>query len=97
MEKTKEIIGKFLNIEASQISDDTLINRKALQSSVMVHRMYAELSAAGYKVRNYHTINTYSDLLKRLRSENEVPSTKVQTPVPEAEMPKKKKWFGFGG
>ncbi len=65
-EKLKEIIASYLNITASAIDGKTLINRQAVSSSIILHRMYGELANEGFVVENYTDINSYGELLKKL-------------------------------
>lgn len=67
MEETvKAVVAKFLRIEPDSISDGTRLDKKALQSSILVHRFYAALAENGVRVINYHDIDTYGELIKRL-------------------------------
>jgi len=65
-EKIKKIIAVFLQKEPSEISSSTLINTSVIPGSILIHRMYRELSLAGFPIENYTAINTYGELLNRL-------------------------------
>ena len=62
----KEIIAQFLQVDASSITANTLINRQALKSSIFVHRMYGKLADAGFVVNDYSSINTFGELENKL-------------------------------
>ena len=64
-EKIKEIIALFIKVPADQIGPRTPIGRSALQSSILMHRMYARLAETGLLVDNYNDINVYADLWSR--------------------------------
>jgi len=64
-EKFKEIISVFTKIPVEQIGPATAIDRSVLQSSILLHRMYARLQQEGLTVTNYVEIRTYSDLLRQ--------------------------------
>jgi phosphopantetheinyl transferase (holo-ACP synthase) len=64
-EKIKEIIALFIKVPADQIGPRTPIGRSALQSSILMHRMYARLAETGLLVDNYNDINVYADLWPR--------------------------------
>src|SRR5882757_1786220 len=66
-DKIKEIVATFLKIPAAQIGPDTPVDRSALQSSILLHRMYARLDEQGCRVENYSTIKTFDDLVRQVR------------------------------
>jgi phosphopantetheine--protein transferase-like protein len=63
-EKIKEIVSVFTKIPVDQIGPSTPIGRSAMQSSILLHRMYARLSEEGLVVDNYGNIRTFADLLQ---------------------------------
>ncbi len=65
-EKIKEIVAVFTRIPADQISAVTLVDRSAVTSSIMLHRMYAKMSEAGIVVENYWDIKNFGNLLQRI-------------------------------
>jgi phosphopantetheine--protein transferase-like protein len=65
-EKIKTILAGFLKTPAEQITDATIVNRSAVSSSILLHRMYAKLHAEGLAVKNYMEVNTFGDLLRQL-------------------------------
>src|SRR5262245_11236623 len=79
MEQITQIVAKFTRQDPAALGPDTLINRKALQGSVLIHRMYAEMAAAGHPVENYHSINTYGELLARFNAPAPTQNMKVAT------------------
>jgi phosphopantetheine--protein transferase-like protein len=66
LESVQNIVGDFLKIAPAEVSRATRIDRQALKSSIMVHRLYARLSEQGLQVSGYQNINTVGDLLDRL-------------------------------
>ena len=65
-EEIKTILAGFLKIPAGQINTATLVNRSAVGNSILLHRMYAKLGAAGFEVKNYMEVNTFGDLFRQL-------------------------------
>jgi phosphopantetheine--protein transferase-like protein len=65
-EVLRQTISMFLQTPSEQIHERTMIDRNALGSSVIVHRMYAKIAEAGFPVQDYHNIISYGDLLNKL-------------------------------
>lgn len=63
-EKIKEIVSVFIRIPAEQIGPSTIVDRSVMNSSILLHRMYAKLADAGVTVENYTAIKNFSDLLR---------------------------------
>jgi holo-[acyl-carrier protein] synthase len=55
----------FIKVPAAQIAESTPIDRSALQSSILVHRMYARLGEEGIVVQDYGGIKVFGDLMRR--------------------------------
>jgi phosphopantetheine--protein transferase-like protein len=64
-EKIKEIVSTYIRVPAGQISESTPIGRSALQSSILLHRMYARLGEEGVVVDDYAGIKVFGDLMRR--------------------------------
>jgi len=64
-EKIKGIVSVFIKLPADQIGAGTPIGRSALQSSILLHRMYARLAEEGVRVENYADIKVFGDLLQQ--------------------------------
>ncbi len=62
-EKIKEILSVYLKMPAEQINAQTAIDRTAVSSSILLHRMYAKLADAGIVIDNYQQIRTMGELL----------------------------------
>jgi phosphopantetheinyl transferase (holo-ACP synthase) len=77
-EKIKEIVSVFIKLPAAQIGAGTPIDRSVLQSSILVHRMYARLAEEGIVVENYAGIKVFGDLLAPLTQ----PATSFQQAGP---------------
>ena len=58
----KEIVAPFLKTETANVNSSTLIDNTAIPGSVLIHRMYSELSKKGFKVKNAAKVKTYGDL-----------------------------------
>ena len=80
-EKIKEIVAVFTRIPADQISTATLVDRSAVTSSIMLHRMYAKLSEAGIIVDNYQEVKTFGNLLQRVGG-NKISTTQEMDFIP---------------
>ncbi|MFH0921668.1 MAG: holo-ACP synthase [Fibrobacterota bacterium] len=65
-DELKAIVAIFLKKPADSITEETRIGRNAIQGSVLIHRMYANLAKNGYKVAKMTTIQTFGDLLTDL-------------------------------
>jgi phosphopantetheinyl transferase (holo-ACP synthase) len=63
-EKIKEIVSVFIKVPAGQIGSGTPVDRSVLQSSILVHRMYARLAEEGIVIENYAGIKVFGDLLQ---------------------------------
>ena len=67
MEATiKSVISEFIKKDIYSIDTNTIIDKSAVRSSILVHRMYGALGNAGIVVNDYLTIRTYGELLGRL-------------------------------
>lgn len=58
----KKIIATFLKTDPGSISSSTRIDNTAISGSVLIHRMYSELSKKGFKVTDISKIKSYGDL-----------------------------------
>jgi phosphopantetheinyl transferase (holo-ACP synthase) len=72
-EKIREIVAPFIKLPAEQIGAGTVIDRSAVQSSILLHRMYARLAEEGLTVGNYTTIRVFGDLLQKPEAGPEMP------------------------
>ncbi|HEY4335048.1 MAG TPA: 4'-phosphopantetheinyl transferase superfamily protein [Puia sp.] len=61
-EQVKEIVAAFIRVPADQIGPATPIDRRAVKSSIMLHRMYAKLAEAGLVIGDYASIKIFGDL-----------------------------------
>jgi len=64
-EKIREIVAPFIKISAAQIDPSTRIDRTAVQSSILLHRMYARLAEEGFTFGNYSAIRVFGDLFQQ--------------------------------
>lgn len=65
-EKIKEIVSVYTKIPLDQIGSSTVIDRTAVSSSIVLHRMYAKLSEQGFSVGDYWDVKNFSGLLQRV-------------------------------
>jgi phosphopantetheinyl transferase (holo-ACP synthase) len=65
-EKLKLIIARHTKLTVDEVTDETIINRSAMGSSIHVHRFYSELAKEGYSFINYQDIDTVSHLLQQI-------------------------------
>jgi phosphopantetheine--protein transferase-like protein len=65
-EKIKEIVSLYIKVPASQIAANTVIDRSAVASSILLHRMYAALANEGIVIDNYWDIKSFGTLLQRI-------------------------------
>ena len=61
MQKAKAIISKFINKCPEEIAHNTAIDKRAVQGSVLIHRMFAALAKEGYHVSDIAQIKTFGD------------------------------------
>jgi phosphopantetheine--protein transferase-like protein len=61
-EQIKNIVSQFIKIPADQITGQTAIDRSAVASSIILHRMYAQLANEGIIVNDYTLIKTFGQL-----------------------------------
>lgn len=61
-EQIKNIVSKYIKIPAEQITAHTVIDRSAVASSIILHRMYAQLANAGFAINDYTVIKTFGQL-----------------------------------
>ena len=61
----KQVISTFVKLPADQVNENTRIDRKAVGSSIHLHRMYANLLKLGIVVENYKDISTLGELMAR--------------------------------
>jgi phosphopantetheine--protein transferase-like protein len=64
-EKIREIVSLYIKVPANQITANTVIDRSAVASSILLHRMYAALLNEGVAIENYWDVKTFGILLQR--------------------------------
>ncbi len=62
-EQIKNTVSKYSKIPVGQITADTVIDRSAVASSIILHRMYAQLANEGFVVADYTAIRTFGQLM----------------------------------
>jgi len=80
-EKVKEIVATFIRVPADAIGPATPIDRRAVKSSIMLHRMYAKMADEGFAVADYASIKVFGDLFTA--STSPVPQAQAATPAAE--------------
>ena len=73
-EKIKSILSLYIKLPAEQIVSQTIIDRSAVESSSILHRMYAHLLKEKISISNYWDVKTYQDLLTKVNG-NTLPLT----------------------
>jgi len=68
IEVVKKIVSTFLKKEVDSINSNTYIDNSAIPGSVLIHRMYSELSKNGFTIRDPARIKTFGDLDRELFS-----------------------------
>lgn len=63
IDSVREIVAPFLGVDPHNINNNTIIDRSAIQGSVLIHRMRAEIIKAGYQPDSWDDIRTVGDLL----------------------------------
>jgi phosphopantetheinyl transferase (holo-ACP synthase) len=77
-EQIKNIIAPYIKVSADQISATTIIDRTAVGSSIILHRMYAQLANEGIAVASYMDIKNFGTLLQQLNGNAAIANTAVQ-------------------
>ena len=68
MQQAKIIIAHFLKKKVEDIDQDTVMDYTVVPSSLLLHRMYAELADKDYMIDDPASITTYADFLEILSS-----------------------------
>jgi phosphopantetheine--protein transferase-like protein len=63
-EKLKEIVSVFIKVAPGEIGPATRIDRSAVQSSILLHRMYVRLAQEGVVPEDNSAIKVFGDLLR---------------------------------
>jgi phosphopantetheine--protein transferase-like protein len=79
-ERIKEIVSLYIKVPASQITVNTVIDRSAVASSILLHRMYAALLNEGIAIENYWDVKTFGTLLQRF-SGTEIRPTAIHNEI----------------
>jgi phosphopantetheine--protein transferase-like protein len=85
-EKIKEIVSVFLKISKEQITASTVIDRSAVGSSILIHRMYAKLLAEGIIIKDYQDVQKFDDLLQRVAGNDSLETKKSQNGITDTEI-----------
>lgn len=75
--QVKDIISLYIKIPADQIDANTTVDRTAVTSSIMLHRMYAHLAKENFAVADYWDIKDFGSLQKRI--DGKAGSTAIHT------------------
>lgn len=67
-QRLKEIVSQYTHIPENEITNVTVIDRSAVSSSIILHRMYAKLTENGFNTDNYWDIQTFGKLLQQNNS-----------------------------
>jgi holo-[acyl-carrier protein] synthase len=80
-ERLKELVAPFVQLEPSQIGAQTVIDRRAVKGSIMVHRMFAVLEREGFVIPDRKVIGTFGELAAAFGGEPGV-GEPVETALP---------------
>lgn len=72
-EKIKNILSAYIKVAAADINSETIIDRSAVDSSIILHRMYAQLAKEKIIVTDYWDIKTFGTLLSKVTGNTGVP------------------------
>lgn len=62
-DQVKNIISHYIKIPVDQISSQTPIDRSTVASSIILHRMYAQLANEGFVVKDYTEVKNFGQLI----------------------------------
>lgn len=80
-EQLKSIISKYIKTAADQVTPQTVIDRSAVASSIILHRMYAHLANEGIVVSDYTLIKTYGQLVANIHGKEVSPALAETVPA----------------
>jgi phosphopantetheine--protein transferase-like protein len=72
MDELKKIVSLFIKQPAEMIGNDTRIDRTSIQGSILIHRMYAEISKIGYPINDYSDIKTFGQLINHINPDSKL-------------------------
>jgi phosphopantetheine--protein transferase-like protein len=81
-EKVKEIVSVFIKVAPGDIGPATRIDRSAVQSSILLHRMYARLAQEGIAPEDYSVIKVFGDLMAGGRNSGQTQEASGAAAVP---------------
>jgi len=76
MDEVKKIVSIFIKQPVEKINNNTIIDNTAIQGSILIHRMYAEISKIAYPINDYSEIKTFGQLMSQIN-----PDKKVETSI----------------
>ena len=76
-EKIRSIVSKFLVCKPEELIHTTRIDRTTIQSSVLIHRMFAELENEGFSFENRNDISVFGDFFDGDKSSNNLPKEEI--------------------
>lgn len=72
LQEAKNVIAHFLQIDANEIHQQTVMNNKVISSSLKLHRMYSVLADRGFVVPDPSSIVTYGDFLSAVNEASSI-------------------------
>lgn len=70
-DRIKQIVSTFIDKAPDEITRDTVIDRRAVKGSIMIHRMFAVLGREGITVPRTKAFATFGALLDAVEGEGE--------------------------
>lgn len=84
VERLKTLVAPFVQLAPAEIGAQTVIDRRAVKGSIMVHRMFAVLEREGFPVPDRKAITTFGDLAALLGGAGHGTEVKAKNTPPVA-------------
>lgn len=69
-EQIKNIVAQYIKVPVALMDHNTVIDRTAVSSSILLHRMYAHLAKEGIIVSDYWDIKNLGNLLQKISGQS---------------------------
>jgi phosphopantetheine--protein transferase-like protein len=83
-DQVKEIISAFIQKAPHEITESTSIDKTAIKSSILIHRMYAAIAETGLFIEDYANIKTFGDFIQVTSMTNEPNQSVKHITIPTA-------------
>ena len=85
-EKIKNIVAQYTKLPVDQITDQTIVDRSAVTSSIILHRMYASLANEGIVVDDYLSVRSFGELLAKTNGKMDAKNTALMAPAQSTDL-----------